>query len=364
VDISRERLLASAESVGIPSARADALWHALTVSAAPTEPVIAASAPPLASVARPERARFTGTNVAYYFGGFLVIGAMTFFMGEGWATLGQGFVLAMAVLYGVGLFALGRFLYRKPATRIPGGVLATAAVCMIPLAVYAVESLAHVWQEGNPGKYGAFYTLVHGSWIWMELATIAGSLVALRFVRFPLLTLPAAFALWFLSMDGVSVITGKDHDFSQMQWTSLWFGTAMIAVSIAIDRRTREDFAFWGYLYGTIAFFGGAGGLLWDSGPHRFLFALVSLVAIVLAIVLGRRVLMVFGTFGVAGYLGYLAFDVFSFSLLFPFALTAIGLGIVAAAIAYQRNEARIRARVLGLVPPALIAALPASRAR
>jgi hypothetical protein len=333
---------------------------------APAHDSVATASPstPVAAVARPERARFTGTNVAYYFGGFLVIGAMTFFMGEGWATLGQGFVLAMAVLYGVGLFALGRYLYGRPDTRIPGGVLAAAGVCMIPLAVYAIESLAHVWKQGDPGKYEAFYTLVHGSWIWMELATVAGSLVALRFVRFPLLTLPAAFALWFLSMDGVSVITGKDHELAQMEWTALAFGVVMIAASIAIDRRTREDFAFWGYLYGTFAFFGGLGGLLWDSGPHRLLFAVVSLVAIVLSIVLGRRILMIFGTLGVACYLGYLAFDVFSFSLLFPFALTAIGLAIVAAAIVYQRNEARIRSRVLALVPPSLVAALPASRAR
>jgi hypothetical protein len=35
----------------------------------------------------------------------------------------------------------------------------------------------------------------------MEVGTVAAGLVALRYFRFPFLTAPIAFALWFMSMD-------------------------------------------------------------------------------------------------------------------------------------------------------------------
>ena len=344
MEISKAHLLAAAQRAGIAPDRAQALWEAL----GSVKPAAAKS--------------LNATNVAYYFGGFLIVGAMTFFMAEGWVRLGPGFILTTAVAYAVLLAAVGWRLYRDPETRTPGGILVTAAVCMTPLAVYGLEKLSGAWAAGNPGPYSGFYSLVHESWIWMELGTIAASALALRFVRFPLLTLPAAVALWFLSMDCVSAIFGKDHDWNQMLWVSLIFGLAMLATSIAIDRRSKQDFAFWGYLYGTIAFYGGL-GLLWTDEPHKLIFLLVSLATIVLSIVLGRRVLLIFGTLAVASYLAQLAFGIFKLSIVFPFALTAIGLGIVFAGIWYQRNESRVRARILAVVPARIIAMLPESRA-
>ncbi len=49
-----------------------------------------------------------------------------------------------------------------------------------------------------------------------------------------------------------------------------------------------------------------------------------------LAAFLGRRVFAVFGTIGIAFYLGDLADKVFKDSLLFPFALSLIGVAIIA----------------------------------
>jgi hypothetical protein len=52
--------------------------------------------------------------------------------------------------------------------------------------------------------------------------------------------------------------------------------------------------------------------------------------------VLSRRVFAVFGGLGVAGYLGYLASHLFRDSLLFPFALTLIGLAVIGAGLWWQ----------------------------
>jgi hypothetical protein len=62
--------------------------------------------------------------------------------------------------------------------------------------------------------------------------------------------------------------------------------------------------------------------------------------------VIDRRVFTVLGALGVAGYLGYLAHRVFQDSLLFPFALTLLGLGFVALGVWWQRHETAIHARL------------------
>src|SRR5256886_13320231 len=58
------------------------------------------------------------------------------------------------------------------------------------------------------------------------------------------------------------------------------------------------------------------------------------------AVLLQRKTFMVFGAIGVYSYLGHLAFDVFKNSLLFPAALTALGIAIIAAGVWYRSREA------------------------
>jgi hypothetical protein len=50
----------------------------------------------------------------------------------------------------------------------------------------------------------------------------------------------------------------------------------------------------------------------------------------------------VFGALGIALYLGHLAEKVFKDSLLFPFALSLIGVGVIAAGIAYHKRQGAI----------------------
>ena len=66
---------------------------------------------------------------------------------------------------------------------------------------------------------------------------------------------------------------------------------------------------------------------------------------------LGRRVFAVFGGAGVALYLGHLADRVFRDSMLFPLALSAIGLLVIGVGVVWQRHEVTIEARLRGLLP-------------
>jgi hypothetical protein len=65
-------------------------------------------------------------------------------------------------------------------------------------------------------------------------------------------------------------------------------------------------------------------------------------------------VFAVFGGIGVAIYLGNLSHTVFRDSLLFPLALAAIGLGVMAAGVVWQRHEAALGARLRAWLPPPL----------
>ena len=66
---------------------------------------------------------------------------------------------------------------------------------------------------------------------------------------------------------------------------------------------------------------------------------------------LGRRVFAVFGTIGIALYLGDLAGKIFADSLLFPFALSLIGVGIIALGLLVNRRQAVIDAWVETWLP-------------
>jgi hypothetical protein len=348
MNVSRSELIAAARDAGIEEATAAELWSQLESRASKAEP-----------------ARFTAANFAYYLGGLLVIGAMTYFMTLGWFAYGGWFIFVVSLGYIALLGIAGYAMSGDLKMRRPGGILVTAAVCVTPLAVYGFERMTGWWVDGSdPGTYASFYELVHQSWIFMEIATVCAGLVALRSVRFPFITLPIAFALWFLSMDGAVFLLHGGDDFLARRYVSLAFGVGMIAVAMAIDRRSEEDYAFWLYLYGAAALYGGL-SVFWDRGDERqlALFAAISVLVLALSVLLGRRALTVAGALGLFAYLSRLAWTVFKDSLGFPFVLTLIGLATIGAGVAYQRNEERIRKVLIRSVPAWIVAALPSSRA-
>ena len=81
---------------------------------------------------------------------------------------------------------------------------------------------------------------------------------------------------------------------------------------------------------------------------------------LLLSVILVRRIYAVFGTLGIAGYLGYLAHTVFIVSMLFPFALSLIGVAIIAAGLLYHKKQAVLAAWIESHMPAALARLRPA----
>ncbi|MDP3109007.1 DUF2157 domain-containing protein, partial [Hydrogenophaga sp.] len=251
----------------------------------------------------------------------------------------------------------------KQRLRTPAGVLATLAVCLVPLAVWALQSGLGFWPEGSHDSYRDYHRFIDWRWLTLELATLAAAVVMLRSFRLPFMVMPVAVTIWYLSMDVAHMLMQKEgFDWQFTRDVSLVFGLATCAIAVWVDLRTRasthplnrQDFAFWLYLFGAIMFWCGLSLRDSDSEVNKFIYALINVGLVFLGAAIGRRVFTVLGAIGVASYLGYLSYRVFADSLLFPFALTLLGLGVVALGIWWQRREAAIHAKLAGWLPAAL----------
>lgn len=285
----------------------------------------------------------------YYLGALLIVFAMSWFLTVGWEWGGGAGIFLIGLAYGILFFVSGYFLWKKESLKIPGGLLVTLGVCMTPLVIFGLEKYMGV--SGN-----------RGSTFLMEIGTVIVGLVALWFVRFPFLTAPIALALWYMSIDLTPLLFGEGNVVTQGAWVSLLFGIVLLACSYLIDRRTKEDFAFWGYLFGTAAFWGGLSLLTYSSEFNWVLYLFINILLMIASILLDRVVLMVFGAFGVFCYLEHLASKVFAHSLAYPFVLTLLGLAIIGLGIFYQKKSLLIHTTLHRLVPKSLQKFLPKNR--
>ncbi len=300
---------------------------------------------------------FKAAHVLYYLGGMIAIGAMTLFMNLGWERFAGTGLLAISAGYGAVAIALTEFLLRRKHLALPAGICAVLGVAMVPLAVYAAQHVMGLWSGG--GAYRAYYTHIDWRWLFMELATLGAAVIALWRYRLPFLVLPVAVTLWFLSMDITPFLLGGEAAsfYSDLgKRISTGFGLAMMLLALLVDLRARatKDFAFWLYVFGVLTFWGGLSSMNSDSEVGKFIYCCINLGLIAVGTALARRVFAVFGGLGVAFYLGHLSHQVFRDSMLFPVALTAIGLAIVAVGVAWQRHEARLGNWLRAMLPSAI----------
>ncbi|GKT36122.1 hypothetical protein ADUPG1_003111, partial [Aduncisulcus paluster] len=185
-------------------------------------------------------ARFDAAHVLWYAGALIVIGAMGLFSTLAFTQMGGRALTACAIAYAVAFGVAGHHLWYGRNLRVPGGLLIAIAVSMAPLAVYGIQDEL-------------------GCWIFMEIATVAAGVVALRYYRFASIVAIIAVALWFMSMDLAPWFSGTTYaDFETRRRVSVWFGLAVLAVAWIVDYRSRNgDFAFWLHLFGLMAFWGG-----------------------------------------------------------------------------------------------------------
>jgi hypothetical protein len=296
---------------------------------------------------------FNFTNLLYYLGGLIAIGAMTLFMNLGWESFGGWGIFFITLAYaGAGLKLSG--LFRDRGHPIPAGICATFVVALTPLAIYGLQQALGLWPDDS--VYRGYHRYIKWHWLYMEFGTlIVGTIIAWRY-RYPFLVMPIAVTLWYMSMDVAVMIMGDEYDFQFRALVSMYFGLLMILVAFWVDFRSAEkaDHAFWLYIFGVIAFWGGMTSQQSDSEISKFIYFAINLFMIAVGVVLIRRVFVVFGAIGVCLYLGHLAQDVFEDSWLFPITLTAIGLMIIYLGVLWQKHERALTEKSRALLPQPL----------
>lgn len=333
MEINREKLQEATAKGIITDLQAEQLWQLL-------------------SEKRKDTPSFHFTHILYYLGGLIAIGAMSLFMNLGWERFGGWGLCGIALAYGVAGLWLTEFFLKRKHLQIPAGIMATFVVVLTPLAVYGLQVALGFWPEGH--VYRDYHTYINWRWVLMELATLATGTVMLWRYRFPFQVMPVAVTLWYMSMDLTPFLFGEaDFSWDMRKLVSLWFGLFICLLAFWVDIRSRheKDFAFWLYLFGVLAFWGGLSMMHSDSELNKFIYLCINLAMIVVGAILRRRVFAVFGGLGTAGYVGHLAYDVFKDSMMFPFILTGIGLGVIYVGIIWQRHEEAITKTLRGFLP-------------
>ncbi len=338
-----ERDLDAAVSAGIiERIQAEKLWAFATSRIDPEKP-----------------AKFDFSHILWYAGALIIIGAMGLFTTLAFEQMGGKALTFTAIIYAAIAMTIAHKLWNRQGLRVPAGLLVAVAVSMTPLAIFGIQASYDLWPDGfgTPDSYGDFYVWIKGSWLFMEIGTIIVGALALRFYPFPFIAAIMALSLWFMSMDLTPwIFRDNGWGWQMRQTVSMWFGLILMAVAIGLDLRkwAAGDFPFWLHLCGAVAFWGGLSLHDSDSEIAKAFYCLINIGLVFLAVFLMRRIYAVFGAFGIAFYLGHLADKVFKDSLLFPIALSAIGLAIIGIGIWYFRERTVIRTWLSANLPPAL----------
>ena len=350
VTLTQDDLHAAASEGLITASQADALWQRWCLPEWQHKPgsTTVATGP-----------AYTFTNVLYYFGGMVAIGAMSLFMTLGFERMGAGGLLAIGLAYLVASLKVA-YHFQARGLHVPAGILATLAVVLVPLVVWCMQSLLGWWPPGGDTHFSAYHTHINWRWLTLEFATLAAGAVMLWRYKLPFMVMPLAVTVWYMSMDAANALMQNEgFDWQFTRDVSLVFGLATCALAMWVDVRSRrsvevdarQDFAFWLYLFGAMMFWAGLSLRESNNEWSKFAYCLINVALIFGGAVIGRRVFTVLGALGVAGYLGYLAHRVFQDSLLFPFALTLLGLGFVWLGVWWQKHEAAVHARLSRFMP-------------
>jgi hypothetical protein len=298
--------------------------------------------------------RFNATTVLLYLGGMLAIGACTVFSNLALEKWGMRVLFAMSSVYLIAALVCAFYLEQR-AQKIPASIFATLSIALIPLVVFAAQQSLGFWPDaGLHNHYNDYHYWIDWRWIVMEVATLLGAILMLRYFKYSFLVLPIAVTLFYMSMDLVpSLLLGTNTAFFSeagmkiREMVSMFFGIVMCLVAFFVNQKNRhhpsnEDFAFWLYVFGVICFWGGLS--MMDSGSlfGKFIYLGINIAMILCAAILQRRVFAVFGAIGMCMVLVDFAQRVFKDSLVFVLVLSLAGFALMYAGVWWNKNQDRI----------------------
>ncbi len=300
-------------------------------------------------------------HLLWYAGALIVLAAMGMFSTIAFSNWGNRALLATSGSYAIIFLLIGSVLWRR-GLHTPGGLFVACAVGMTPLGVYAAQSLLELRAIDSQFLYRDFYVWIKSSWLPMEFATLVSAITALIYFPFPFLTALVAFSLWFVSMDLTPWLMQREiFTWEQQSTVSLYIGLVIIGVAWLIDLREwhNGDFAFWIHLSGLMAFWSGLTTHYYGAGSLNALYLVINIGLVLMSIFLMRRAYAVFGSIGVTLYLGYLSADIFRNSILFPFALSGIGVALIVFGLMFNKYGPQLASAMRQFLPEYFLSLRP-----
>lgn len=333
MDINKSDLINSAVELGISNKIAEDLWNKLKETSEGTHSKLVLS------------------HVLYYIGAMIVLIALGWFAVKAWINFEGKDLFFIAIIYMLSFLIIGNGLWHKKGLRIPGGLFLTLAVCLMPMAVDGFQKWTGFWLSYNAVEsYSNVFNWVKGESFALLILTILLGCVVLAFYRFPFLLVPILVASIFLLLDFFHVLFKSPPIAYWMidAWVFVGFGIVMIVVAYLMDLFIRSDFAFWGYLIGVASFWWGAD--IFNNKEHLnlFIYLVINIFLVLLAIILQRTVFLVFGTIGMIMFMTNL-FGKYFGSDLFPVVLSLTGIVVIFMGIIYQKNRQKIDSAIHGL---------------
>lgn len=330
-NISKDELLDAAKRVKISSADAKSLWEALRKD-------------------HSIRAGFRVIHIFYFLGTLIACFALAWFMGSRSDLYGMRNLLIISLVYAIGFYATGLYFWKIKKKQLIGGLGIFIGISMVPLITYAIQSLTGWWPGQSPGIYSDFSQWMSNGWLAMELATILVLLITLHYIKFPILTILLYIALWFMAMDAAPLFStlgpGDSHYHAQV-WhirttICIILGLVLAINAFTLDRKHKEAFAFWGYLFGVTILWTGVTFIDNVNWFESAFYCIFNILLIIASPFLHRKVFLVYGIAGMMIYLYEIAYHRFANSVAFPFILSGIGLGIVVLSAVIQKNWSKI----------------------
>jgi hypothetical protein len=145
------------------------------------------------------------------------------------------------------------------------------------------------WISFSGGPFEGF----HVSRLFLELALVGASALALAVYRFPLLVLPLAVGTWFFVTDLLS----GGGDWSAV--VTLFVGFSFLGAALAVDLGSMRPYGLWLHVAAGVLIGGSLIYLLHHGTFEWTLIAIASVVYVGLAQLFGRSSWAVLGAFGV-----------------------------------------------------------------
>ena len=261
--------------------------------------------------------RFSASNVSYYIGTCIIALGMIWLLYLAWDKEWGGMVVfGIAAAYDVVLYTSGNYLWHKRGQKRLAGLLLFIAILIVPIAVYGLQYQMGWWYrppDVNPYNYNPIEYMSTRkemlNLLPMELSAVVASFVTLIFYPFPfLLTVPLCIG-WFMAVTWAQYSLGFDDDTAL---ACLVYGILCFVCAFRLDQvysvADGPDWAFWPYFVGAISFWSGLAfnSIVYEKELYQFLFCLINVGIILVAVALKRRIFMVLGAIGTFAYILHL----------------------------------------------------------